>query len=106
MAKEKEEDPQIRYEQMKYLYFLVESGAATEEQREILRQWAENPWQALCFTKILLIIQVMVAIPRMRIFQVRKEKPQNLNLLAHLLLPVVYRIARLVKLLPVAFYLR
>ncbi|MCP5362959.1 MAG: hypothetical protein H6911_03270 [Rickettsiaceae bacterium] len=42
MAKEKEEDPQIRYEQMKYLYFLVESGAATEEQREILRQWAEK----------------------------------------------------------------
>jgi hypothetical protein len=42
MAKEKEEDPQIRYEQMKYLYFLVESGAATEEQREILRKLAEE----------------------------------------------------------------
>jgi hypothetical protein len=42
MAKEKEEAPQIRYEQIKQLYILVESGEATEEQRETLRELAEE----------------------------------------------------------------
>jgi hypothetical protein len=42
MAKEKEEAPQIRYEQIKQLYILVESGEATEEQRETFLKLAKE----------------------------------------------------------------